>query len=185
MGVRIHPAAVVDEDAAIGDGTAIWHFSHVQSRRRIREHCSLRQSVYVGNGAVVGDGVRIQNNASVYGGVTVEDGYFLGPSRVFTNDPAPCADARKGSAGWLPTFVRRGASIGVNATIVCGCEVGERALVDTGTVVTRDVSARAVVAGTQNRMGLRLWRGTFRPGWILPGAREALAPRPEGAGELR
>lgn len=147
MSVKIDSTAVVDEGAAIGDGTVIWHFCHVQSGASIGERCSLGQNVCVGSGAVVGNGVRIQNNVSVYGGVTVEDDCFLGSSCVFTNDHAPRADAHKGPAGWLPTFVRHGASIGANATIVCGHEVGKRAPVGAGAVVTRDVPAHAAVVG--------------------------------------
>lgn len=146
-----HETARVDDGASVGEGTVVWHFSHVQAGARVGERCSLGQNVYIGSGAAVGDGVRIQNNVSVYGGVTVEDGCFLGPSCVFTNDPSPRADFPKGAAGWMPTVVRRGASVGANATIVCGHEVGERALVGAGAVVTRDVPSHAVVAGVPAR----------------------------------
>lgn len=151
MAAYIHPTAVVDDGAVVGDGTKVWHFSHVQSGAKVGAGCSIGQNVYVGDGAVIGDGVRVQNNVSVYGGVTVEDCCFLGPSCVFTNDPTPRADFPKGAAGWKRTVVRRGASIGANATVVCGHEVGERALVGAGAVVASDVPARAIVVGVPAR----------------------------------
>lgn len=156
MAINIHPTAIVDDGAAVGDGTKIWHFSHVQAGARIGRRCSLGQNVYVGDGAVIGDGVRVQNNVSVYGGVTVEDGCFLGPSCVFTNDLTPRADFPKGPAGWRRTVVRRGASIGANATVVCGHEIGAWAMVGAGAVVASDVPPHALMLGVPAR----------RVGWV-------------------
>lgn len=166
MAINIHPTAVVDDGAAVGDGTKIWHFCHVQAGARIGRGCSLGQNVYVGDGAVIGDGVRVQNNVSVYGGVTVEDGCFLGPSCVFTNDPTPRADFPKGPAGWRRTVVRRGASIGANATVVCGHEIGAWAMVGAGAAVASDVPPHALMLGVPAR----------RAGWVC----ECGAVLPEG-----
>lgn len=146
-----HPTSVIDGGASIGDGTKIWHFCHVQSGARIGRNCSLGQNVNVSNNVSIGDGCRIQNNVSVYEGVTLEDFVFCGPSMVFTNDLAPRARYPKGRANYKRTLVKEGASIGANATIVCGCTIGEWSMVAAGAVVTRDVPAHALVAGVPAR----------------------------------
>ena len=146
MATTIHPSAIVDDGAQIGDGTHIWHWVHVSARARIGERCSLGQNVYVGNDVVIGDNVKIQNNVSVYDAVTLEDDVFCGPSMVFTNVYNPrSAIARK--AEYRRTLVKRGATIGANATIVCGCTVGEYAFIAAGAVVTRDAKPYALMAG--------------------------------------
>lgn len=151
MGTFVHETAVVDEGAAVGDGTKVWHFSHVQAGAVIGRGCSLGQNVNVGPGARIGDGCRIQNNVSVYEGVELEDHVFCGPSCVFTNDLTPRAKYPKGSEGYKRTLVKRGASIGANATVVCGHEIGEWAMVGAGAVVTSDVPAHALVLGVPAR----------------------------------
>jgi UDP-2-acetamido-3-amino-2,3-dideoxy-glucuronate N-acetyltransferase len=141
-----HPTAVIDEGARIGARTKVWHFCHVMSGARVGAGCVLGQNVFVASSSVVGDGCRIQNNVSIYDGVVLEDEVFVGPSAVFTNVRTPrAAVGRKGA--FVPTRVGRGATIGANATIVCGVELGEYALVGAGAVVTRDVAAHAVVTG--------------------------------------
>ena len=146
----IHPTAVVDEGAEVGDGTAIWHFCHVYGTARIGQRCSLGQNVMIGPGVVVGDGVRIQNNVAVYAGVTLEDDVFCGPSMVFTNVLTPRAFVNRQDE-LAATLVRRGASIGANATIVCGVTIGRYAMVGAGAVVTRDVPDHALVVGLPAR----------------------------------
>lgn len=148
----VHPTAVVDDGAVVGDDTRIWHFSHVMPGAVIGEGCSLGQNVFVGASVRIGNGVKIQNNVSVYEGVTLEDHVFCGPSMVFTNVLTPrSAFPRNTSADYAATVVRRGASIGANATIVCGVTLGESAFVAAGAVVTRDVAPYAVVAGVPAR----------------------------------
>lgn len=143
-----HETAVVDDGAHIGAGTKVWHFSHVSSKAVIGRDCSLGQNVYVANNVFIGDGVKIQNNVSVYEGVTLEDYVFCGPSMVFTNVKTPRAEfPRNTSEDYAPTLVKRGSSIGANATIVCGVTLFECAFVAAGAVVTRDVPAYAMVAG--------------------------------------
>lgn len=146
-GIFVHPSAIVDEGALIGGGTKVWCFSHVQAGASIGRGCSLGQNVNVAGNVRIGDGCRVQNNVSVYEGVTLEDHVFCGPSCVFTNDPTPRAAMPKGPAGWRPTVVREGASIGANATVVCGVEIGRYAMVAAGAVVTRDVPDHALVMG--------------------------------------
>jgi UDP-2-acetamido-3-amino-2,3-dideoxy-glucuronate N-acetyltransferase len=144
--VFIHQSSFVDDGATIGEGTKIWHFCHVSSGAKIGRRCSLGQNCYVGNKVVIGDNVRIQNNVSVYDNVTLEDDVFVGPSAVFTNVNNPrSAFPRKHE--YRDTVVKKGASIGANATIVCGHTVGEGAFVAAGAVVTKDVPAFALVAG--------------------------------------
>ena len=146
----IHPSAIVDDGACIGDGTRIWHWVHVSAGARIGARCSLGQGVFVGNRVLIGDNVRIQNGVSVYDGVTLEDDVFCGPHMVFTNVLNPRAHVPRKDE-YRPTLVRRGASIGANATIVCGVTIGRYAFVGAGAVVTRDVPDFALVVGTPAR----------------------------------
>lgn len=146
-GVVMHASAVVDEPTEIGSGTRIWHFSHVLAGVQIGRDCVIGQNVMIGPDAVVGDRCKIQNNVSVYKGVTLEDGVFCGPSCVFTNVLHVRAEVERKDE-FLPTLVKRGATIGANATIVCGVTLGEYCFVGAGAVVTRDVPAHALVAGT-------------------------------------
>lgn len=146
-GVFIHLSSFVDDNVEIGDGTKIWHFCHIQSGARIGKNCSFGQNVNVSNNVKIGDGVRVQNNVSVYEGVELEDYVFCGPSCVFTNDPTPRVRYPKGHEGYLKTIVKHDASIGANATIVCGHTIGEYALIAAGAVVTKNVPPYALMAG--------------------------------------
>lgn len=143
----VHESSYVDEGAVIGKDTKIWHFCHVQSGARIGERCSLGQNVNIANNVIIGNGVKIQNNVSIYEGVELEDGVFCGPSCVFTNDLTPRAEFPKGSANYKKTVVKHGASIGANATVVCGHTIGEYAMIAAGAVVTKDVEPYTLVAG--------------------------------------
>ncbi|WP_017302726.1 acyltransferase [Spirulina subsalsa] len=144
----VHESAYVDQGAEIGKGTKVWHFSHVMGKAKIGENCSLGQNVLVANHVVIGNGCKIQNNVSLYEGVILEDYVFCGPSMVFTNVKTPrCEFPRNTSDDYLRTLVKRGASIGANATIVCGVTLHEGAFVAAGAVVTKDVPAYAMVAG--------------------------------------
>jgi acetyltransferase-like isoleucine patch superfamily enzyme len=147
--VFVHPTAEVEEGARIGPGTRVWHLTHVRSTARIGAGCTIGRNVYVDADVIIGDLVKVQNNVSVYVGVTLEDEVFVGPSAVFTNDLRPRAQ----NPDWVvtPTLVRRGASIGANATVVCGTEIGEYAMVAAGSVVTRDVRPHQLVAGNPAR----------------------------------
>ncbi|MCX6559803.1 MAG: acyltransferase [Candidatus Aminicenantes bacterium] len=149
----VHPSSYVDDGVAIGEGTKIWHFSHVQSGVRIGRSCVLGQNVNIGNNVVIGDFVKIQNNVSVYEGVVLEDYVFCGPSMVFTNVPVPRGKYPQiGAAFYKPTIVRVGASLGANCTIVCGHAIGRFAFVGAGAVVTKDVPAFALVVGNPARV---------------------------------
>lgn len=146
----IHPTAIIDPGASIGEGTKIWHFSHVMPDSIIGKNCSLGQNVVMMSGASLGDNVKVQNNVSIYTGVHCEDDVFLGPSMVFTNVINPrSAIVRKHE--YKPTYVRKGATIGANATIVCGIEIGEYAFIGAGAVVTKHVPAYALVMGNPAR----------------------------------
>ena len=150
MSVFIHESSYVDDGAVIGDGTKVWHFCHVMSGAVIGERCSLGQNVVVMPGTHLGNNVKIQNNVSIYEGVELEDDVFCGPSMVFTNVINPrSAVSRKHE--YQRTLVRRGATIGANATIVCGATLGEYAFVGAGAVVTRDVKSFALVTGVPAR----------------------------------
>lgn len=146
-----HESSYVDEGAEVGEGTKIWHFCHVMSGAKIGKNCSLGQNVNVGGKAVIGDGVKIQNNVSVYDDVVIEDDVFCGPSCVFTNVINPRAFVER-KHEYKQTVIKKGASIGANATIVCGVTVGEYALIGAGSVVTKDVPAYALVYGSPARV---------------------------------
>jgi len=146
-GTFIHPTAIVDEPGTqIGPDTRIWHWVHVMPGAQIGARCSIGQGCFVGK-VRIGDGCRIQNHVSLFDGVTLEDDVFLGPSCVFTNVTHPRAHVSR-KAGYAPTRVERGATVGANATILCGVTIGTYALVGAGAVVTRDVAAHAIVVGT-------------------------------------
>ena len=147
----VHPSSVVDEGVTIGEGTRIWHFCHIQKGALIGRHCSLGQNVNVSNNVTIGNGCKLQNNVSVYEGVELEDYVFCGPSCVFTNDLTPRAKYPKGAAGYKKTLIREGASIGANATIVCGHTVGRWALIGAGAVVADNVPDHALMAGVPAR----------------------------------
>lgn len=150
MSVLIHPSAIVDDGAQLGEGTRVWHWVHVSGGARIGAGCSLGQGVFVGNDVVIGNNVKIQNHVSVYDAVTLEDDVFCGPSMVFTNVHNPrAAVVRKHE--YRRTLVRRGATLGANCTIVCGSTVGEYAFVGAGAVVSRDVPPYALVVGVPAR----------------------------------
>jgi len=147
MTIFIHETAIVDEGAKIGSGTKIWHFSHISSKVDIGEGCSFGQNVYIANNVRIGRSVKIQNNVSVYEGVELDDYVFCGPSMVFTNVRSPRAKFPTESDAYEVTRVCRGATIGANATIVCGTTIGSWAFVAAGTVITKDVPAYALMAG--------------------------------------
>jgi len=143
-----HPSSIIDEGAQIGEATKIWHFCHIMGSARIGEHCSLGQNVFVGASVAIGNHVKIQNNVSVYEGVVLEDYVFCGPSMVFTNVRTPRSEVpRNTKSDYGTTRVKRGASIGANATVVCGVTIGRNAFVGAGAVVTKDVPDNALVAG--------------------------------------
>ena len=171
MAVVVHPSAIVDEGAQLGDGTRVWHFAHVSSGARIGTGCSLGQGVFVANDVHIGHNVKIQNNVSVYDAVTLEDDVFCGPSMVFTNVHNPrSAVPRKGE--YRRTLVKRGATLGANCTVVCGITIGEYAFVGAGAVVSRDVQPFALVVGVPAR----------RIGWMSRHG-ERLALPASGQGE--
>lgn len=146
----IHHTAVVEEGASIGQNTMIWHFCHLMPRAVIGENCQLGQNVFIDNNVRIGNGVKIQNNVSVYNGVILEDDVFIGPSAVFTNvlNPRSFIDRK---TEFKPTLVKRGASIGANATIICGVVIGNFAMIGAGAVVTRDVPDHALMVGNPAR----------------------------------
>lgn len=169
MSAVVHPTAVVDEGAVLGDGTKVWHFCHVCAGAVLGRGCVLGQNVYIGTGVHIGDRVRLQNNVSVYEGVELENDVFCGPSCVFTNVRGPRADVSRAGA-FERTRVRFGATIGANATIVCGTTVGRHAFVAAGAVVTRDVPDYGLVLGVPAELD----------GWV---GRHGLRLRQEGGGE--
>lgn len=142
----IHPTAIVDETAVLGEHTKVWHFCHVMKQARIGERCVLGQNVMVGPGVVLGNGVKVQNNVSLYTGVEVEDDVFLGPSMVFTNVFNPRSGVERKDQ-FRKTFVKKGVTIGANATIVCGITLHPYAFIGAGSVVTKDVPSYALVYG--------------------------------------
>ena len=143
----VHESSYVDDHVKIGKGTKIWHFCHIQSGAEIGENCSMGQNVNVSNNVKIGNGCKLQNNVSVYEGVEMEDYVFCGPSMVFTNDLTPRAKYPKGSAGYKKTLLKTGATVGANATIVCGHTIGKWAMIAAGAVVTKDVNDHALMAG--------------------------------------
>ena len=147
LNYKVHESSYIDDDVINGEETKIWHFCHIQSGARIGKRCSLGQNVNISNNVVIGNDVKIQNNVSVYEGVEIEDGVFCGPSCVFTNDLTPRARFPKGHEHYRKTVVKEGASIGANATIVCGHIIGKYAMIASGAVVTKDVPDYALVAG--------------------------------------
>ncbi|UYO61338.1 N-acetyltransferase [Acetobacterium wieringae] len=147
MSYFVHESSYIDKDVKIGAGTKVWHFCHIQEGAEIGENCSLGQNVNIGSRVKIGRGVKIQNNVSVYEGVELEDYAFCGPSMVFTNDLTPRSKYPKGSGAFKKTLVRYGASIGANATIVCGNTIGRWAMIASGAVVTKDVNDYALMAG--------------------------------------
>lgn len=143
----IHESSYIDENVKIGYGTKIWHFCHVQSGAIIGENCTLGQNVNISNNVHIGNGVKIQNNVSVYEGVEIEDNVFCGPSCVFTNDIIPRSEYPKGHENYKKTLIRKGTSIGANATIICGHTIGQYAMIGAGAVITKDVPAHALMVG--------------------------------------
>jgi UDP-2-acetamido-3-amino-2,3-dideoxy-glucuronate N-acetyltransferase len=150
MKAQVHPSAIVDNGAIIGDGTRVWHFVHIMPKARIGKDCVLGQNVFVADHVRIGDRVKIQNNVSVYTGVEIEDEAFIGPSAVFTNVINPRGGVERKDE-FRTTHVGKGATIGANATILCGVRLGDHAFVGAGTVVTRDVPAYALVTGNPSR----------------------------------
>ena len=149
----VNEHAIVDDNVEIGEGTKVWHFSHIQSGSKIGKKCVFGQNVNVGNNVTIGDFCKVQNNVSIYEGVTLEDYVFCGPSMVFTNilDPK-CKYPQVGAKFYIKTLVKEGASIGANATIVCGHTLGKHCMIGAGTVVTKDVPDYALVIGTPGRV---------------------------------
>ena len=147
MAVTIHPSAIVDAGAQIGDGSRVWHFVHVCAGAKIGRGVSLGQNVFVGNKVVIGDHCKIQNNVSVYDNVTLEEGVFCGPSMVFTNVYNPRSLIERKSE-YRDTRVKKGATLGANCTVVCGTTIGEYAFIGAGAVVTKDVKPYALMVGT-------------------------------------
>ena len=145
-----HETAVIDDGCSIGEGTRIWHFSHLMTGCTVGKNCNIGQNVVVSPGVVLGDGVKVQNNVAVYTGVTCEDDVFLGPSCVFTNVLNPRSAISRKHA-FLPTRVGKGASIGANATVLCGNRIGEYAMIGAGAVVTKEVPPYALVVGNPSR----------------------------------
>jgi len=143
----VHESSIVDDGVSVGTATKIWHFCHIQSNSNIGENCTIGQNVYIGDGVKVGNGCKIQNNVSLYSGVELEDYVFCGPSCVFTNDLTPRSEFPKGPNHRVKTLVKHGASIGANATIVCGHTIGRFAMIGAGAVVTKDVPDYALMVG--------------------------------------
>lgn len=149
----VHESSYIDDNVTIGEGTQVWHFSHIQTGSVIGKNCSIGQNVNIANNVKIGNNVKIQNNVSVYEGVELEDYVFCGPSMVFTNIKLPRSEfPQKGSEYYLKTLVKKSASIGANATIVCGVTIGEYAVIGAGAVVTKDVPPYALVVGNPARI---------------------------------
>ena len=149
----IHESSYIDKNVEVGKDSKIWHFSHIQSGAKIGKKCSIGQNVNIGNNVKIGNFVKIQNNVSVYEGVEIEDYVFCGPSMVFTNIKLPRSEFPQNDSGlFLKTIVKKSASIGANATIVCGVTIGEYALIGSGAVVTKDVPPYSLVVGNPGRV---------------------------------
>jgi UDP-2-acetamido-3-amino-2,3-dideoxy-glucuronate N-acetyltransferase len=179
----VHPSAIVDEGAQIGEGSRIWHFVHVCGGARIGRGVSLGQNVFVGNKVIIGDYCKVQNNVSIYDNVTLEEGVFCGPSMVFTNVYNPRSLIERKDE-YRDTLVKRGATLGANCTIICGITVGEYAFVGAGAVVNKDVPAYALMVGVPARqIG---WMSEFGEQLDLPleGESEAMCPRTRTAYRL-
>ena len=170
----VHPTAIVEAGAQLGAGVRIWHWVHVRAGAVIGDATSVGQGCYIGGAVVIGRGCRIQNHVSIYDGVTLEDDVFLGPSCVFTNVKHPRAHVPRRDA-YAPTLVGRGATIGANATVVCGVSIGAYAMVGAGGVVTHDVAAHGLVIGTPAR----------RVGWVCRCGETLRPPGAAGAGPAR
>ena len=182
-----HESSYIDEGAAIGEGTRIWHFCHVMGGARVGRRCNIGQNVVISPGVVIGDDVKIQNNVSIYTGVTLEDGVFCGPSMVFTNVATPRSHVSR-KHEYLPTLVQKGATLGANSTIVCGHAIGRYAFVGAGAVVIRDVPAYALVVGNPARIagwmcecGEKLRAGSTVPASATCGACHASYAIADGA----
>jgi len=147
----VHPTSFVDEGAKVGEDTKIWHFCHIMPQTQIGNNCIIGQNVFIASGVVVGNNVKIQNNVSVFTGVILEDGVFLGPSMVFTNVINPRSHIKRNSE-YQTTLVKKGTTIGANATIVCGVTLGEYAFIGAGAVITKDIPAYGLVYGNPGRM---------------------------------
>ncbi|OQX54941.1 MAG: N-acetyltransferase [Candidatus Cloacimonas sp. 4484_209] len=145
-----HPTAIIDNGAKIGNGTKIWHFTHIMKGAKIGKNCTIGQNCYIASRASIGNGVKIENNVSIFDLVTLENNVFVGPSAVFINDKNPRAPYPKGG-NWIPTLVKEGATIGANATILCGITIGRWAFVASGAVVTKDVKDYSIVKGNPAR----------------------------------
>jgi UDP-2-acetamido-3-amino-2,3-dideoxy-glucuronate N-acetyltransferase len=176
MNYYVHPSSIIDDNCTIGNGTKIWHFSHVMSGAIIGNNCNLGQNVVVSPKVILGNNVRVQNNVSIYEGVICEDDVFLGPSMVLTNVINPrSAISRKEE--FKKTFIKKGASIGANATIVCGNTIGEYAFIGAGSVVTKDVPAYALIVGNPGRqMG---WMSEYGHKLIFNSENRAVCPESE------
>lgn len=150
-GVFIHPRALVETDQ-IGPGTRVWAFAHVMKNARVGAECNICDHCFIESNVTVGDRVTVKNGVAIWDKVEIGDDVFIGPNAVFTNDPNPRVETKKGRDEWVPTYVRRGASIGANATIVCGVTIGEYAFIAAGAVVTRDVLDYALMVGVPARV---------------------------------
>lgn len=180
MDYYAHPTAIIDEGCTIGKGTKIWHFTHVMSNCQLGENCNLGQNVVISPQVVLGNNVKVQNNVSIYTGVSCDDDVFLGPSMVFTNVINPRSAVNRRDQ-YLKTHVGRGASIGANATIVCGHDIGEFAFIGAGAVVTKTVPAYALVIGNPARQ--TGWMSTF--GHKLKFNEQGLASCPESGEQYK
>ena len=175
MSISIHPSAIVDDGAQIGEGSRVWHFAHICAGACIGERCSFGQNVFVGNDVTIGNNVKVQNNVSIYDAVHIEDDVFCGPSMVFTNVYNPrSAVTRKDE--YRKTLIRKGATLGANCTIVCGVTVGEYAFVAAGAVINRDVKSYALMAGVPARQIGWMSRHGERLNLPLSGDGEARCP---------
>ena len=147
MSYFVHESSYIDDNVEIGEGTKIWHFCHIQKGAKIGKNCNIGQNVNIGENVIIGDNCKIQNNVSIYEGVTLENYVFLGPSCVFTNVNVPRSKYPKKHEEYLKTLIKEGASIGANATIVCGHVIGRNVMVGAGSVVTKDIPDNVIVYG--------------------------------------